>query len=122
VAANFGTRNLPEGLRSAEALARRAVALDGADAEARSLLGRVLWLQGDYEGGRTEAERALATSPNLAYAHGTLGAILIFSGRSKEGLVALERSIKLDPSGPISGQRLHHVAIGHYFCRDYKAE
>jgi adenylate cyclase len=121
VAANFGTRNLPEGLRSAEALARRAVALDGADAEARSLLGRVLWLQGDYEGGRTEAERALATSPNLAYAHGTLGAILIFSGRPKEGLVALERSIRLDPSGPISGQRLHHVAIGHYFCRDYKA-
>jgi adenylate cyclase len=36
-ASDFGTRGLPETLSSVEALARRAVALDGADAEARSL-------------------------------------------------------------------------------------
>jgi hypothetical protein len=35
-----------------------------------------------------EAERALATTPNLALAHHMLGAALIFSGRPKEGLAA----------------------------------
>ena len=56
-------------LSSAEALARRAVALDSADAEARSLLCLSLWRRGDYEGALAEAERALATTPNLALAH-----------------------------------------------------
>jgi adenylate cyclase len=117
----YGTRNLSEGLRSAEALARRAVALDGADAEARSALGRTLWVKGDYEGARTEAERALATSPNLADAHGTLAAALIFAGRPREGLVALERSLRLEPRGPTSATRLQQIAISLYFCHEYEA-
>jgi len=50
-----------------------------------------------------------------------LGAALIFSGRPKEGLAALERSIRLDPRYPRSAARLHQVAIGLYFCRDYEA-
>jgi adenylate cyclase len=65
-AADFQGRGLPEALSSAEALARRAVALDGADAEARSHLANALYRRGDYEGGLAEAERALTISPNLA--------------------------------------------------------
>src|SRR5208282_2755439 len=57
---------------SAEALARRAVALDGADAEARSRLSNELRMLGDCEGALAEAERALATTPNLASAHHVL--------------------------------------------------
>jgi adenylate cyclase len=117
--AYFFTRDLPETLSLAAALARRAVALDGADAEARSLLGHVLWRHGDYEGALSEAERALATAPNLAFAHQTLGAALIFSGRPKEGVAALERSIRLDPRDPRSAVRLSRLAIGLYFSRDY---
>jgi len=120
-ASDFQTRGLPETLSSVEALARRALALDGADAEARSLLGRALRRRGDYEGALAEAERALATTPNLADAHHMLGATLIFSGRPKEGLSALERSIRLDPRDPRSAGRSHQVAIGLYFCRDYEA-
>jgi adenylate cyclase len=66
---DYEGRGLSETLRSAEALARRAVALDGADAEARSLLATALRRRGDYEGGLAEAERALTLSPNLAGAH-----------------------------------------------------
>ena len=65
---------VPETLSSFEALARRAVALDGADAAARSLLGRALRRRGDYEGALAEAEQALATAPNLA------DAVLYFEG------------------------------------------
>jgi adenylate cyclase len=120
-APNFQRRGLLETLSSAESVARRAVALDSADAEARSYLGQALWMRGDYEGALAEAERALATTPNLALAHHMLGAALIFSGRPKEGLAALERSIRLDPRHPRSAVCLHHVAIGLYFCRDYEA-
>ena len=66
----FQKRSLPEVQSSAEALVRRAVGLDGADAEARTFLGEMLLYRGDHEGALTEAERALAMTPNLAGAHG----------------------------------------------------
>jgi adenylate cyclase len=119
--ATFQTRGLPETLSSSEALARRAVALDGADTEARSRLSNALRQRGDYEGALAEAERALATTPNLAFAHHMLGATLIFSGRPKEGLAALERSIRLDPRDPRSAVRLNQMALGLYFSREYAA-
>jgi len=120
-AAEFKGRGLPEALSSAESLARRAVALDGGDAEARSLLGLALSRRGDYEGALAEVEQALATTPNLAAAYHTLAIALIFSGRPREGLVALEKSIRLDPRDPRSRIRLMQMALGLYFSREYTA-
>jgi adenylate cyclase len=117
----LGTRGLPETASSVAALARRAVALDGADAEARSLLAQTLWRRGDYEGAVAEAERALAAAPNLAYAHHMIGATLIHSGHPKEGLAAIERSIRLDPRDRQSAARVNQVAMGSYLCGDYEA-
>jgi adenylate cyclase len=117
----FMTRDVAEAVATAERLARHAVTLDNADAEARACLARVLLTRGDYEGARAEAEHALAISPNLASAHGILGATLIFSGRPKEGLVSLQRGIRLDPRDPRSGVSVNQVVLGLYFCRDYEA-
>jgi adenylate cyclase len=119
-AGGFQTRNLAETLTSAEALARRAIALDGADAEAHSTLGATLCSRGDYEGALAEAERALAITPNLAGAHATLGATRIFSGGPKEGLAALETSIRLDPHDPLLPSRLNRLALGLYFSGEYE--
>ena len=119
--AEFHTRGFPDTLISVEALARRAVALNGADAEARSLLCNALRQRGDYEGALAEAERALAISPNLAFAHHMLAQTLIFSGRPKDGLAAIERSIRLDPREPRSAARLNQMALGLYFSREYAA-
>jgi len=83
----FQWHRLLEALSSVETLARRAVALDGRDAEARSRLATALRQRGDYEGARVEAQRALATAPNLSYAHHALGATLIVSGHPTEGLL-----------------------------------
>ena len=110
-----------EAQRSAEALARRAVVLDGADAQARSCLGWALQARGELEGALVEIERALAMSPNLAAAHGHRGATLIFLGRPKEGLAALETCIRLDPRDPFLSVRLLHIACGLYFSREYEA-
>jgi adenylate cyclase len=121
VANDFGTLDLPEMQSSLEALARRAVALDGANGEAHSVLALALGRRGDYEGALAEAGRALATAPNLAYAHHMLGAVLIHSGRPEEGLAAVERSIRLDPRSWYSATRANLVVMGSYLCRDYEA-
>jgi adenylate cyclase len=117
----FQRRNLPEAQGSAEALARRAAALDDNDAEARSHIGSALLWRGDHEGALAEVERALVMTPNLAAAHGILGAALIFSGRPKEGLGALETCLRLDPRSPFLASRMLWVAIAFYFSRDYKS-
>ena len=73
-AAVYQKLGLLEAQSSAEALSRRAVALDGADAEARSCLGWALQARGELQGALAEIERALGMSPNLAVAHGQRGA------------------------------------------------
>jgi adenylate cyclase len=112
-------RGLSETLLLAEPLAQRAVSLDDADAEARSLLSIALRRRGDHEGGLAEAERALAISPNLAGAHAARGASLISAGRLKEGIAALERSIRLDPRR--GAVRLNQIALALYCSGEYEA-
>jgi adenylate cyclase len=115
------TRRQAEAYRSAEALARRAIALDGTDAEAHSTLAAAMLRHGDYEGALAEAEIALAMSPNLALARGTLGETLIFSGRPSEGLAAVQAAIRLDPHDPKLANRLNNLALGLYFSGEYEA-
>jgi adenylate cyclase len=120
-AAVYSVRNLREGLASAETSARRAVALDGTDAEAGTRLAVTLYLRADHAGALAEIGRALAISPNLAHAHGVRGTTLVFSGQPKEGLASLATCIRLDPRDPNLATRLNHVALAFYLSRDYEA-
>ncbi|MEK9284871.1 MULTISPECIES: adenylate/guanylate cyclase domain-containing protein [unclassified Bradyrhizobium] len=120
-AALYQKIGLRDAQRSAEALARRAVALDGADAEARSCLGWALQARGEADDALAEIERALSMSPNLAIAHGHRGATLIFAERPEEGVTALKACIRLDPRDPYLAVRLLHIACGLYFCGEYAA-
>jgi adenylate cyclase len=117
----FQTRSLSEAQRVAEALARRAVALDIANADARASLAEALHCRGDLEGALAEAEEALALAPNLVDGYGTLGASLTMSGRPAEGLAAIRTSIRLDPRSPRSALRHHQLTINLYFLREYEA-
>jgi adenylate cyclase len=119
--ASHQTLNLAEGLNFREMLARRAVELDSADAEARSALAHVLAGRGDYQGGLVEAKRALAMTPNLSIAHGALGFALTFSGQPKEGSASLETAIRLDPHGSQVAVKMNQVAIAQYYSGDYDA-
>jgi adenylate cyclase len=117
----FRTRSLSEVQSSMEGLARRAVALDGGDAEAHSWLGVTLLSLSDYEGALAEAERAIALSPNLAIAHGWLGHVLIWSGRPKDGLAEVQRYRRLDPRDPSMAILWMQETVAHYFCCEYEA-
>ncbi len=104
-----------------EALARRAVALDGGNAEAHARLALALLARGDHPGASSQAKQSLTICPNLAAGHGALGVFLAYSGRPKAGLVALETCIRLDPRAPTLVNRLNQIALAHYFWRDYEA-
>jgi adenylate cyclase len=88
------TRDRAEALSAQETAARRALALDRGDAEARSRLSIALNSRGDHQGAQAEAERVLEISPNLADAHGALGVVLTLS---------------------------RQIALALYFCREYAA-
>ena len=118
----FAIRTPPEGHSLAEELARRAVAADPTDAEARSTLSEaMLWSRGDYEGALAEAERARAMSPNLAFAHAIMAAALIFSGNPQDGLAALQISLRLDPQALGLPSRLNLMTCGLYLSGKYEA-
>jgi adenylate cyclase len=120
-ASNFQTRGLFEAQQLAEASARRAVALDVADADAHASLAHALEFRGDLEGALAEAERALALAPNLAEAHEKLGSALTMSGRTTEGFAALGTSIKLDPRGRRLVMRLRQLTVNRYISQEYEA-
>jgi adenylate cyclase len=117
----YGRRTLPEIENPIFLLGRRAVSLDGNDAEACACLAEQLMRCGDYQGALAEAELALAVSPNLANAYGILGAALMWSGQPTKGRVALEKSIRLDPRSPNLNLRLVDITISYYLSREYDA-
>lgn len=117
----YQIRTVSEAQTMAEASARRAMALDPADAEAHTCLSNALHGRGDIEGALAEAERALVLAPNSADAYGSLGAYLTMSGRPMEGLAALGTRIRLDPRSPNSALRRHQVTISLNFSGEYRA-
>lgn len=104
-----------------EEMARRAVALDGGNAEAHARLALALLARGDHAGGKSAALEALAICPNLAAGHGALGVILAYCGEPQAGVAALQDCIRLDPRTPALVNRLTQIALAHYFCGDYLA-
>jgi adenylate cyclase len=118
---SYHTLDPSEGLDCREILARRAIELDSADAEARSALAHVLAGRGDYQGGLLEANRALAMTPNLSTAHGAVGFVLTFSGQPKEGLASLKTAIRLDPHGSQVAVKMNQMTIAQYYSGDYDA-
>jgi adenylate cyclase len=119
-ATQFQTRTLADASNSAERLARLAVALDSSNAVAHSTLSYALLGRGDFDGALTEADRALALSPNLASGYWARGRTLIFSGRPQEGLRDVQTSLRLDPGGPDTALRLLHMTIGFYYSHAYR--
>jgi len=102
-------------------LAERAVCLDRSDAVGHLGIASGLQARGDHDGSLAEMRQALAISPNDATAHHFLGFSLLFSGRPREGIEAIRRAMRLDPNGPVAYHRLVHIAMAHYFLREYAA-
>ena len=80
----FQTLTVVEAHKLTGPLARRAVALDGGDAEARASLGLAYMISGDIDALLLEVEQALAMTPGLPLAHGLKGLGLMLQGKHLE--------------------------------------
>ena len=83
---------------SAAAAYRRALALDGAHADALVNFGRLLHLDGDVEAAELHYRRAAAVRPGDAVAAFNLGVALQDLGRPRLAIEAYLRALDLDPA------------------------
>jgi len=80
--------------------AQRAVDLDGNDALAHAVLGRLQVWAGEIPIGVAGLEKAIALNPNLAYGFRLLGEVYFQIGRPEDALRALDAGIRLSPRDP----------------------
>jgi len=97
--------------------ARRALALDGAQAEAHAALAYAVML-GDWGWAAAERgfARAVELNPGLSIAHFWRAAFFASQNRKEEALASAQRARELDPVSPLMGTGLswiHHLADRH---------
>ena len=120
-AATFYSMDYAEACILAEQYARKAIALDENDADARACLGWALFVSGDREGASQQAEYALSININCSEAFAVKGGALIFSGHREEGREAMRQFLAISPRDPTRPNRLAMIAASHYFDRNYES-
>lgn len=106
-------------MNAAEAMVRKAIALDEGNVSARTNLGYVYRLKGQMDEALREAQLALSLDPDSAEAHGLAGVTLVFTGERKAAREALATALRLGPRDPRRPVWRTHVAISYYLEKDY---
>ncbi|HEY5626481.1 MAG TPA: winged helix-turn-helix domain-containing tetratricopeptide repeat protein [Nitrospira sp.] len=108
-----------ESLRLANELAKKAVGLDDADAQAHFVLGECrLWAGREHDEAIDQGRRAIELDPNYSHAYLLLGHALHYAGRSEESLEPYETAMHLDPCYP--DLYLHFLAQSYYSLGRYQ--
>jgi len=97
------TISAQEALARAEAAARRAVALEGTLAEARTSLALVLHAQWDWAAAQSEFTQATLLNPGYATARQWYAVFLAALDRLEESLAVVRYAEELDPLSPVIG-------------------
>lgn len=101
--------------------ARKAVALDETDSEARNMLSRAFFHSGQLENALAEGRRAIELNPQNAGANWTYGGFLSFCGRSEEGIPWIEKALDINPLDPRNYVVSTHLAVAKICVGDYEA-
>lgn len=118
--AAYGWIEDPEnGMRRAEAYARRALTIEdpGAHARAHGLLARIYSSFGNYDQALAEANRAIKLNPSDTFAQFSRGSILVWLGRMDEGIAAFETAHRFEPGASSDDSFL---AAAHYTQGRYR--
>jgi adenylate cyclase len=108
-----------ESLKLADELARKAVELDGTDAQAHFVLGECcLWAKRCHDEAMDHARQAIELEPNYSHAYLLLGHALHYAGRPQESLAPYETAVRLDPCYP--DLYLHFQAQSYYSLGRYQ--
>jgi adenylate cyclase len=112
------TEQTAEALAEAEALARKALALDGNNAAAHAVLAEVYLHRQQYDLARAEDEQAIALNPNDAWSHAARGGVLVYAGEPEEAVKSFEIALRLDPNLTIVGT--YPVGWAYYLVGRYE--
>ena len=104
----------------ARAAAQRALTLDGDDAMAHAVVGRVHIMVGEHDAAISACETAVSLNPNLATARYGLATALIYSGRYEEGIVEADEAIRLSPRDPMLWAFLNIKAMARFGTEHYE--
>jgi adenylate cyclase len=115
----FGTRSMEDAATLSADWARKAIAIDPEDADARAMVALTAQASGNADEARDQALLARTSNPNSPMAFAIEGHVLLFTGQPAEARQAFTASIRLDPRGPLSTWMAHLTAISYYFERDY---
>jgi DNA-binding SARP family transcriptional activator/tetratricopeptide (TPR) repeat protein len=102
-----------QALSSAEAAARRAIALDDSLAEAHATLGLVRVNQSDLPGAESELRRAIALEPGAARNYEYLVRLYAWLGRGADALTAARRALELEPLSPSATAELARALLAN---------
>ncbi len=105
-----------EELEQAEALAKKALALDPMATRAYRVLADIDLFRKRYELALGQLDRALEINPSDADNYAHRGSILVWAGRAEEGLPWLEGALRFDRAHGFAAARL---CMGYYFLRRY---
>lgn len=117
---NFWTDDPETSVAAASEAARQAVALDGNDANAHSMLGMAELYSRNFDDAMRHLERAIRLNPNLANAYGILAAVHGLSGEYGAARASSEQALALSPHDPSKSFWLAGVAIGAYLAGEYE--
>jgi adenylate cyclase len=120
-AASFGTQSLETVAELSAAWARRAIAIDPQDADARAMIALTALVAGNADEARDQVLLTRAGNPNSPFVILIDAHVLLFTGHPVEARQGLAACLRLDPRGPHSFWIMHQLAISYYFERDYTA-
>ncbi len=103
-------------LKRAEALAKKALALDPATTQAHRVLSLINTFRKLYDLALAQIDHALEINPSDADNYAVRGAILTWAGRPAEALPWLEGALRFDRA---NGYSAAHLCTAYYFLRRY---
>jgi TolB-like protein/class 3 adenylate cyclase/Flp pilus assembly protein TadD len=113
------TESREQAMEEALTYARRAIALDEADARAHAELAVVFLYQKHVDLALTEFEHALRINPNDADIMAEKADALVYRGRPREAIEVIEKAMRLNPYFP--DWYFWVLAGAHFATRDYEA-
>jgi adenylate cyclase len=115
----YGSLSLTEATKLSGEWAQKAIAIDHEDADAQATIALAAMTAGNVDEARDHLWRAKASNPNWPAVLTSEEFILLFSGQPAQARQAVATCLRVDPRGPRVAGLMQHVAVSHYYERDY---
>ncbi|HME27124.1 MAG TPA: adenylate/guanylate cyclase domain-containing protein [Acetobacteraceae bacterium] len=115
----FGTRSVQDAAELSASCARKAIAIDPEDADARAIVAWAALMTGNADEARDQVSMARASNPNSHMAILIEAHILIHTGQFVPARQGLTAYLRADPRGPHNASAMHWFAVSYYYERDY---